>query len=157
MNEMTEDAMTSYSQFNDRISELRALSDMEVTDAELIEAAKNGELVARQRLKMEDGTVFNIGDSVPISAEHAFCNPEMVTTKQHQANAAKYEAAKNHLSIVNRLANNVQEARRAVGDTESLINILPKQIKSVEISLNQLRERQETAEAELITALNQFL
>lgn len=156
MNEMTEDAMISYSQFNDRISELRALSNMEVTDAELVEAAKNGDLVARQRLKMEDGTVFNIGDSVPISAEHTFCNPEMVTTKQHQANAAKYEAAKSHQSIVNRLANDVQEARRAVGDTESLINILPKQIESVEISLNQLRERQETAEAELITALNQF-
>ena len=156
MNEMVEDVMINYSHFNEHINELRAISEMVITDAELIEAAKNGNLVARQRLKMEDGIIFNVGDSVPISVGHAFCNSEMVTTKQRLTNAAKYGAAKNHLIIVNRLANDVQQARRAVGDIESLISILPKQIKSVEITLNQLRERQETAESELFTALNQF-
>jgi hypothetical protein len=156
MREMTEDAMLSYSQFNDYVSELRDMSNIAVTDADLIEAAKNGGLIARQRLEMEDGTVFNVGDSVFISAEHAFCNPEMMTTKQHQANAAKYEAAKNHLAMINPLVKNAQQARRAVGDTESLVNILPIQIAPVETSLNELRQWQEKADAELITALNHF-
>ncbi|MCB8943259.1 MAG: hypothetical protein H6658_05850 [Ardenticatenaceae bacterium] len=156
MNEIAEDVMISYAQFNDHLSELRAICSVVVTDAELIEAAKNGSLVARQQLKLEDGTVFNIGDSVPIPAEHTFCNPEMITTKQHLVYVAKFEAAKNHLPIVNRLAGDVQQARRAVGDTESLIRLLPRRIKSVETTLNRLRERQETAESELFTALTQF-
>lgn len=156
MSNTTEDAMIRYSQFNDHISELRAISNIVATDAELIEAAKNGGLVARQRLKMEDGTVFDIGDSVFISAEHAFCNPDRVTTKQRHANAAKYEAARNHLTIINPLANNVQQARRAVGDTESLVSTLSVQIESVEAALNQKRKWQETAEAELIAALDHF-
>ena len=156
MSETIEDAMIRYSQFNDYISELRAVSNSVATDEELIEAAQNGGLVARQRLKMEDGTVFAIGDSVTILAEHAFCNPEMVTTKQRQANAAKYAAARNHLAIINPLANNVQQARRAVGDTESLVSTLSVQIKSVEAALDQKRQWQETAEAELIAALNHF-
>jgi len=156
MSETIEDAMIRYSQFNDYISELRAVSNSVATDEELIEAAKNGGLVARQRLKMEDGTVFDVGDPVYIPAEHVFCNPEMVTTKQRQAKAAEYAAAKNHQSLVNSLASNVQQARRAVGDTESLVSTLPVQIKSVEAALHQKRKWQETAEAELIAALNHF-
>ena len=156
MSEITEDALTMYSQFNDHLSDLRAQSSIVATEEELIEAAKNGGLVARQRLKMEDGTVFESGDTVLISADHAFCHPDMVTTKQRHANAAKYEAARQHLTIINSLANEVQQARRAVGDTESLVNTLSLQIESVEAALNQKRKWQETAEANLINALNQF-
>ena len=156
MSQAIEDVMIRYTQFTEHVSELRARGDTAVTKKDLIEAAKNGGLVARQRLTMEDGTVFDIGDSVLIPADHAFCNPDMVTTKQRQATTAKYAAAKYHLDIVNPLASQVQQARRVVGDTESLVNTLPVKIKSVEAALQQQREQQETAEAELIAALNDF-
>jgi hypothetical protein len=156
MSETTVDALARYSQFNDHLSELRAVSNTVASDAELIEAAKNGGLVARQPLKMEDGSLLDIGDSVLIPAEHAFCNPQMVTTKQRQAKAAEYAAARYHLTLINPLANNVQQARRAVGDIESLVSTLSVQIKSVEAALDQKREWQKTAEADLIAALNDF-
>lgn len=156
MNHASEDVMLRYSQFSDHLSQLRTMDDSAITKAELIVAAQSGHLVARQRLQLTDGTVFNPGDTIPIPAEHAFCNPTMVTTKERQANSAKYLAAKDHQPVLNALANNVQQARRIVGDTESLVSTLPTPIKTVNKALQQQRQRQKIAEAELSDALNRF-
>ncbi len=156
MNETIEDVMVRFSDFSEHIAELRGASDIVASKKELAEAAKNGTLIARKRLTLENGDVFESGDSVPITSSHDMCEPDMVTTKKRYTEAAQYMAAKDRFTFVNSLANKVQSIRREVGDMESLVDSLSVPIQSISEALDKQHKEQEVAEAELHSALDAY-